>query len=350
MYVNIIMIIKIFVVSILLIIIMTIITGCLLLLDIKEGMRDPIDRGWYNLTDIKDFTPLDLAVNSIPQSSSITEFAKSCVEKGPPDIATLLITGSSGDYVAHYSKVKIDPNAAYSKIKTLTGLEISKTPTTPPVSTLESESESESQSQSQSQSQPQPQPTAIPAIPGQMEARDIVLKHSILSNSPKDKTHISAKSDATTNTTLWEYNGGEKWNLYAKKNKTGEFEGTLICNSNNKCITSHNRSSNLGKNVNLIEKPSEGSTRTLWKLTKHDDKYTICTRVNLDDNKSNLTHLCLEPWIENKFISSPTKAYKGSRLTPTPELGARIGYDESNAPPNGLLWELKELPENFMKK
>jgi hypothetical protein len=325
------MIIKIFVVSILLIIIMTIITGCLLLLDIKEGMRDPIDRGWYNLTDIKDFTPLELAVNSIPQSSSITEFAKSCVEKGPSDIATLLITGSSGDYVAHYSKVKIDPNAAYSKIRTLTGLEISKTPTTPPVSTPE----------------PTPEPTAIPAIPGQMEARDIVLKHSILSNPTNNEQHISAKSDATTNTTLWENSGSEKWNLYAKKNKTGEFEGTLICNSNNKCITSHNKLSNLEKNVNLIEKPSEGSTRTLWKLTKHDDKYTICTRVNLD-NKSNLTHLCLEPWIKKKFISSP--AYKGSRLTPTPVLSARTGYDENKAPPNGLLWELKELPKNFMKK
>ena len=110
--------IKIFVIFLFFITIIAIIAGGWSLSNIKEGMRKPLYEGQWNIDEIeKNYKLLNLKEYEIPQSSSLTAFAESCVANGPPDIATLLIIGDSNKYVAYYSDVAIDPSTKYNKSK-----------------------------------------------------------------------------------------------------------------------------------------------------------------------------------------------------------------------------------------
>ena len=279
------------------------------LLNLKEGLKVPYDEGQWNIENLNDYNKLDLNNYGIVQALTKYEFANNCIKKGPDDIATLIVIGTANNFEAYYSTNEFN-NSKYNK------------------------------SQPQPQPPPQPQPTAIP---GPTEARGVVLKHSIFSDSSKDKKYISATS-YQDDTTLWDYDGNEKWNLYAKKDETGKFKGALICNGNNKCIISHNRSSNLDESLNLKDNTDDSyeGSRNIWKLTKYGDKYTICTRVKLDYG-SESTHVCLQPWIHRKSRRGVVK-----RVTQL--VGAKMGYDENQAPPSSLLWELDGLPVDFMKE
>ena len=296
--------IKIGVLLLFILIVVIIYKGFEYILNLKEGLKVPYDEGLWNIENLNDYIKLDLNNYGIVQALTKYEFANNCIKNGPDDIATLIVIGTANNFEAYYS-TKEFVNSKYNK--------------------------------SSSQQSPQSVPTAIS---GPTEAR-VLLKHSILSDSPKDKKYISAYS-YKDDTTLWDYDGSEKWNLYAKTDETGK-KGVLICNENNKCIISHNKSSNLDESLNLHDKPKDSyeGSRKIWKLTKYGDKYTICTRVKLD-NGSESTHVCLQPWVHSK-----SRGGKVKRVTQL--VGANMGYNENQEPPSSLLWQLDGLPENFMK-
>jgi len=76
----------------------------------EEGMRTASDEGNWNVNDLNEYKSLDLVKYKIPQDSSMTVFAQSCVTNGPSDIVTLLILGSPSNYVAYYSTANFDKN------------------------------------------------------------------------------------------------------------------------------------------------------------------------------------------------------------------------------------------------
>ena len=259
------------------------------------------------------YTAIAVESNLRSAYSNVDEFAKVCANKIP--------------LTATYDTMVITENPSDNKYLCY-------------VTNMMDSEESESQPASPPPASPPPASPTPPPPTSIKEVTGLILKSNFRFNKDGTNTQYkSAKTEAGGKDVMWEYAGNERWNFYVPDNFENNSKGTLICNSNNQCITARRSKENLDESLKLRPKPETGDQDNSWQFKKYgSNNYTICTNVKLD-NDAKETNLCLMPFIY-------TNKRGKNRLD---ILKAQFGYEPTSGqlPPSEFLWEIDGIPDNF---